>query len=104
MKGNKMIEEIYGCEPHGTSENPSPVGGTVLVQYEKDCGDVGIGITLNRAGLERWLKDNPEPEGLGNAAHPDNGLSFYVRLERPAVNRLVRLMRKARDITFGPDA
>lgn len=98
-----MIEEVNGYNPHQGLGVDEMVAGAVLVQYDKNEPDIAIGITLNRASLEKYLLDNPEPEGIGTPANPDNGLSFYVRLQRPQTNRLVRLIRKARDTTFGRD-
>ena len=94
-----MIEHVYGIEP---SSNDM-VGGCVAVQYDRTGADMGVGITLNRAALEKYLREYPEPSGLGTPANPDEGLVFFVRLERPQVNRLVRLLRKGRDLTFGRD-
>lgn len=93
-----MIENVYGIEPHGTDDDPSPVGGTVAVQYDSNGNDVGIGITLNRVGLEKYLADNPF---YGQPDEPP--LVLFVRMERSATNRLIRLLRKARDAAFGRD-
>jgi hypothetical protein len=93
-----MIETVHGTEPH----DGDIVGGSVQVQYDRHGGDIGLGITLNRAALEHYLHENPEL-ATGTPAYPDNGLVFFVRLERPGTNRLVRLLRKARDVTFGAD-
>jgi hypothetical protein len=92
-----MIEVIYGNEPF-ESGGPS----TVAVQYDRTGGDIGLGVTMNRKWLETYLRDNPGPDGMSQET-PDNGVTFFVRMERGSANRLVRLLRKARDITFGKD-
>ena len=103
FKEHVMIESVWGIEPYGTSDQPSPVGGCVQVQYDNPGSDVGVGLTLNRQGLEQYLKDNPEPANLGSIGNPDNGLVFFARLERSQINRLITLLRRARDKTFGAD-
>lgn len=94
--------------------------GNVLKAYYADdeLGELGEAVitALSKAGWEiRRPADsgNAEPgtytsATIGNAVleafHDQLGDSLWTYLERPSVNRLIRLLRKARDTAFGADA
>jgi hypothetical protein len=64
-------------------------------------------VILRRGAVVRWTRDTDLVElGVSKVAtsnHEESG-QHYMTLDRTAVNRLIRSLRKARDQAFGADA
>jgi hypothetical protein len=90
-------EKVYGAQlpamsdRDGTQEQP-PIVPIVDVRW-------------NRQGTVQVVSKAEDP--LGGRATDEEGVSyldgFYVDLEREAINKLIRNLRRARDQAFGRD-
>lgn len=93
-------EHVYGIQhmtvPHpGGVEEPSRPGVPLVdVRWNRDGEYVQIVTKETDAFGGRLVGDEPE-------THYTDGL--YVDLDRAAINRLIRNLRRARDQAFGRD-
>lgn len=68
------------------------------IGWRKDDPDVQIGIsTHDGRSLADWLADNQEPAGLPQFD------SIWGNFGRDGINRMIRMLRKARDEAYGRD-
>ena len=78
-------ELIFQRNEHGDPDTTEPV---VRVGWSKEAECVEL-ATVHKDGI----KLVPTPEGNG----------WFVQLTRPEINRMIRVLRKARDQAYGPD-
>lgn len=84
-----MPKEYVGQAPQ--------VDGSVTVKWGRDSAEVQLTVT----GPVGWRGELILSD---SAIDPDNALDWHVSLkQRFEVNRLIRLLRQARDQAFGKD-
>lgn len=79
-------EIIYDKHEHG-SDYPEPLPFAVI-GWERDGSLVQLGV-LQGGDFDEGTQDRP---------------GFYVNLDRNAINRAIRVLRRARDAAYGADA
>lgn len=75
-------------ENDGSETLQTFVGNFLQVGWDRNAGHVQAGV------LQGGDHDESKKPGRG----------LYVQLDRPGINRLIRLLRKARDAAYGADA
>lgn len=72
--------------------------GSITVRWGRDDGIIQLSV----AGPVGWRERFVEPRGKVDL---DNGLDWHLTIKnRWEINRLIRLLRTARDASFGKDA
>lgn len=71
-----------------------PIVPIVDVMWNRETGFVQVVTKATDANGGRWIGDSPE-------THFTDGM--HVDLDRAAINRLIRNLRRARDNAFGRD-
>jgi len=79
-------ELIFQKTKHG---DPDTAGTVVKVGWSREAGHVEL-ATIRDEG--QTLEPGPESNG------------WFAQLDRDGINRLIRVLRKARDAAFGSDA
>jgi hypothetical protein len=65
---------------------------------ETECTYAHVGWTKDLAHVELAVLNRDEPEFPG-----DTRRGWFVQLDRPGINHLIRSLRKARDQAYGRD-
>lgn len=96
-----MIDQIYGASPYQLSEIGRLFNSAAICRaHELGWNEQDFGTSdeedefyaqLGRVILDVVIESQPGANG------------WWTWLDRPAANRLIRLVRKGRDITFGRD-
>lgn len=92
-------EKTYGAKPYGDDE---PARGVASVHWYRD------GASVN---LATWCLDETTGEVFARVLNKDANVAevqamragYYVDLDRAAINKLIRDLRRARDQVFGRD-
>lgn len=78
-------------------------GPYVRLGWSKDAEVVELGTAVPEGEGRLQLKStDPADEGWGNVEGIED-VGWFVQLDRPGINRLIRLLRQARDQAFGRD-
>lgn len=80
-----MPKEYFGDRHTAQTEEPLPFA---VIGWERDHGEVQLGV----------LQGGDFDEGK------ENRPGFFVSLDRNAINRAIRVLRRARDAAYGADA
>lgn len=94
-----MPKEYVNCQDYGRE---------VVLASDYPGGDVRaeVGKMPTTAGCVVWLKDGAHValRVLDRMKDPDGFEVLDLNLDRDGINRLIRLLRRARDQAFGSDA
>ena len=97
-------EGVFGEQHHARDEkgeviiDERPQVPVVNVLWGRDGGYVQIVSKVEDPHGGRWIGEGDWDEGV---SHVTDGM--YVNLDRPAINKLIRNLRRARDQAFGRD-
>lgn len=80
-----MPKERFDSRHTHETDDPLPFA---VIGWERDHGEVQIGV-LQGGDFDEGTEDRP---------------GFYVSLDRNAINRAIRVLRRARDAAYGADA
>jgi hypothetical protein len=92
-------------ETIGTENYPGDHVNPIQVSWVGNGGFVGIGVE-DPTSLFDWRmvrKLLPDPNVIPDSDGEQPMKGFWAQLNREDVNRLIRVLRKARDQTFGHD-
>lgn len=94
QEGVMPKESVYGNQHGYDPKDTHPMVPTVDVLWGRDQGMVQIVSKAEDANGGRWVGEDP-------TTHFTDGM--YVDLDRNAINKLIRDLRRARDQAFGKD-
>lgn len=80
-----MPREYINDKDEAGSKDPLPFAA---IGWERESGHVQLGV-LQGGDVDEGKQDRP---------------GFYVSLNRNAINRAIRILRRARDAAYGADA
>lgn len=76
--------------------------GSVAVSWGRDHGTIQISVA-GPVGWRNPLLDVIFGEGVVSDVEQDNGLDWFFTPSRNEINKLIRVLRTARDQAFGRD-